>query len=188
MPAREELPSTLERSSKKAQETWIKTHDSAVESYGEGERAHRTAVASLKHSFEKVGDHWEEKESKGPSDAQAARSTDEGSQQSRPTAGGVDANASKKHLQEVARRLDISGRSKMDKDELVEAIGKANDRETRKSREKDKKRSGFRRASLVPRQPVRTPVLLHLGLVDVALPAQQGVPDSALNAPRGGPV
>ena len=61
-----DLPSTLERSSRKAQETWLATHDSAVEEYGEGERAHRTAFASLKHSFEKVGDHWEEKDHKGP--------------------------------------------------------------------------------------------------------------------------
>jgi pyrrolidone-carboxylate peptidase len=35
MPAREELPSTLRRSPKKAQETWSKAHDSAVETYGE---------------------------------------------------------------------------------------------------------------------------------------------------------
>src|SRR5215211_5628897 len=93
-----QIPDTIERSPKKAERTWKKAHDSAVESYGEGERAHRTAFASLKHSFEKVGDHWEEKDSKGPSDDQAARSTDEGSQKSRPTAGGVDANASKEHL------------------------------------------------------------------------------------------
>ena len=46
---REELPSTLERSEPHAQEIWAKTHDSAVESYGEGERAHRTAFAALKH-------------------------------------------------------------------------------------------------------------------------------------------
>ncbi|NHC47338.1 ChaB family protein [Motilibacter aurantiacus] len=136
MPAREELPSTLERSSRKAQDTWLKTHDSAVETYGEGERAHRTAFASLKHSFEKVGDHWEEKESKGPSDDQAARSVQQGSRESRGTAGGVDANASKRHLMDVARRLEISGRSTMTKDELVEAIGKANDRETRQARER----------------------------------------------------
>src|SRR3954454_20788326 len=54
---REELPGTLKRSPKKAQRTWIEAHDSAVESYGEGERAHRTAFAAVKHSFEKVGDH-----------------------------------------------------------------------------------------------------------------------------------
>jgi hypothetical protein len=55
MPGREELPSTLKRSPGKAQETWIQTHDSAVGEYGEGERAHRTAFASVKRSFEKVG-------------------------------------------------------------------------------------------------------------------------------------
>jgi cation transport regulator ChaB len=135
MPAKEELPSTLQRSPKKAQETWSKTHDSAVESYGEGERAHRTAFSSLKHSFEKVGDHWEEKDEKGPSDAQAARSTPS-SRDSRPTAGGVDANASKAHLMDVAKRLDVRGRSKMTKDELVEAIGKANNRESARARRK----------------------------------------------------
>src|SRR3954470_15666865 len=73
MPARDEIPGTLKRSPKKAQETWVKTHDSAVEEYGEGERAHRTAFASLKHSFQKVDDHWEPKKKKGPSDPQAAK-------------------------------------------------------------------------------------------------------------------
>ena len=134
MPARKEMPSTLRRSPKKAQETWAKTHDSAVESYGEGERAHRTAFSSLKHSFEKVGDHWEPKKGKGPSDAQAARSRN-----AKPTrtAGGVDANASKQHLLDVAKRLDIRGRSRMTKAELVDAIQKANDRSSRKAREKN---------------------------------------------------
>src|SRR3954469_15529294 len=131
MPAREELPDTLRRSPKKAQETWIKTHDAAVEEYGEGERAHRTAFASLKHSFEKVGDHWEPKAKKGPSDAQAARSRN---QRPTRTAGGVDANASKAHLMDVARRLEIRGRSSMTKGELVDAIEKANNRSTRKAR------------------------------------------------------
>jgi cation transport regulator ChaB len=133
-----DLPSTLERSPKKAQETWQKTHDSAVEEYGEGERAHRTAFASLKHSFEKVGDHWEEKDSKGPSDAQAARrgadarrSSDRGD-----TAGGVNANASKKHLYDIAQRLDVRGRSRMTKDQLVDAIQHANNRATAKARQK----------------------------------------------------
>ncbi|TWJ30149.1 ChaB protein [Micromonospora sagamiensis] len=72
MPGREVLPSTVRRSPEKAQRTWAKTHDSAVETYGEGERAHRTAFAALKHEFEKVGDHWEPKGRKGPSDRQAA--------------------------------------------------------------------------------------------------------------------
>ena len=72
MPAKKDMPSTLRRSPEKAQETWAKTHDSAVQTYGEGERAHRTAFSALKHSYEKVGDHWEPKEQRGPSDAQAA--------------------------------------------------------------------------------------------------------------------
>jgi hypothetical protein len=126
-----DIPSTILRSDKKAQETWAKAHDSAVESYGEGERAHRTAFSALKHTHEKVGDHWEPKEEYGPSDDQAARGNRESDL---PSAGGVDVNASKKHLQDVARRLDVKGRSKMDKDELVDAIRKANDRATAKAR------------------------------------------------------
>jgi cation transport regulator ChaB len=133
MPAEEELPSTLQRSPKKAQDTWKATHDSAVEEYGEGERAHRTAFASLKHSFEKVGDHWEAKDHKGPSDEQAQKSG-AAARRGGETAGGVDANATKKHLLEVAKRLEVRGRSSMDKAELVDAIQKANDRETRRAR------------------------------------------------------
>jgi hypothetical protein len=133
MPAKKDMPSTLQRSPKKAQETWGKTHDSAVEQYGEGERAHRTAFDSLKHSFEKVGDHWEPKAEKGPSDDQAAKSGPAARRGTTPTAGGVDANASKRHLMELARRLDVPGRSTMSKRELVEALQKANARETRKA-------------------------------------------------------
>ncbi|WP_329790874.1 ChaB family protein [Lentzea sp. DG1S-22] len=130
MPGRQELPSTVARSSEKAQRTWIKAHDSAVESYGEGERAHRTAFSALKHGFEKVGDHWEAKQEKGPSDPQAERGTPAAGE----TAGGVDANASKEHLYDIATRLEIEGRSRMTKDELVDAIQKANDRETARAR------------------------------------------------------
>jgi cation transport regulator ChaB len=130
MPAREELPSTIERSDKHAQALWSKTHDSAVESYGEGERAHRTAFAALKHEYEKVGDHWERKAEKGPSDEKAEGSVGSPGK----TAGGVDANATKDHLMDIAKRLDISGRSSMKKDELVEAIQKENDRRTRHAR------------------------------------------------------
>ncbi|MFZ5871691.1 MAG: ChaB family protein [Actinomycetota bacterium] len=125
-----ELPSTLKRSPEKAQRTFAKAHDAAAEQYGEGERAHRVAYSALKHSYEKVGDHWEAKGSKGPSDEQAKG----GRGTKRKTAGGVDANASKKHLYEVAKKLDVPGRSSMSKSELVDAIRKANDRETRKSR------------------------------------------------------
>lgn len=126
-PKQEELPSTLQRSDAKAQRTFAKTHDSAAEQYGDGRRAHQTAFAALKHGYEKVGDHWEPKEHPGPSDSRAA----EGRESSAPSAGGVDANASKKHLVDLARRLHIRRRSRMTKAELVEALQKANDRETR---------------------------------------------------------
>jgi cation transport regulator ChaB len=128
-----ELPSTLKRSPAKAQRTFAKAHDSAAEEYGEGRRAHQTAYSALKHSFEKVGDHWEPKESKGPSDQQAAKGG-AGSSRQYPTAEGVDANASKTHLLGIARRLEIRGRSSMNKDELVDAIKKANRRKSAASR------------------------------------------------------
>lgn len=130
MPARDEMPSTLRRSPEEARRTWAKAHDAAVETYGEGERAHRTAYATLKRTFEKVGDHWEPKSKRGPSDDQAKRGTPSQGE----TAEGVDANASKKHLYEVATRLGVRGRSKMDKNELVDAIKKANRRATAKAR------------------------------------------------------
>lgn len=133
MPAREQVPGTVRRSDDKAVRTWEKTYDSALDTYDDdGARARRTAFAALKHTHEKVGDHWEPKEEYGPSDEQAARG---GADSDLPTAGGVDANASKKHLMDLARRLEIPGRSTMTKDELVEALDKASRRETRKARE-----------------------------------------------------
>ena len=130
---KEELPSTLQRSDQKAQDTFAKTYDSALESYDQDEqRAARAAYASLKHSYEKVGDHWEPKEKRGPSDKRA----EQGIRSSEPTAGGVDANASKEHLYKLAKELDVKGRSKMDKDQLVAALQKANDTATRKARSK----------------------------------------------------
>jgi cation transport regulator ChaB len=133
MPGREDLPSTLVRSPRKAQDTWLAALNSAIETYGEGERARRTAFSALKHSFEKVGDRWERKEGgkRGPSDEQAARSTRDSET---GTAGGVDTNATKKHLYELARKLDIPGRSGMSKQELAEALRKANNRATAKAR------------------------------------------------------
>ena len=123
---RDRLPSTLARSPKKAQETYIHTLESAEQTHGDGEAAHRIALSALKHSFEKVGDHWEAKKSKGPSDRQAARSGAAARRSRSSTAGGVDANASKAHLMDVARKLDVPGRSKMTKPELVDAIDRAN--------------------------------------------------------------
>ncbi|MDT5320659.1 MAG: hypothetical protein QOJ56_4950 [Mycobacterium sp.] len=124
-PKKNELPSTLQRSGAKAQRTFAKAHDAGAEQYGSEERAHRVAYAALKHSFEKVGDRWERKRRKGPSDARAERG---GLHNPIPSAEGVDANASKRHLLDVARRLDVRGRSTMDKSELVDAIKKHNRR------------------------------------------------------------
>ena len=127
-----ELPSTLQRSDDKAQQTFAKAHDSAASEYGDEKRANQGAWAAVKHAFEKVGDHWEKKAGgrKGPSDAQAAG----GRKTNRETKGGVDANATKEHLMDVAKRLDVFGRSKMSKDELVDAIQKANDKATAEAR------------------------------------------------------
>ena len=129
-PRKSELPSTVARSGKKARRTFAKAHDSAAEQYGGGRRAMQTAYAALKHTHEKVGDHWEKKDSPGPSDARAQG----GMGTDRPTAGGVDAKASKKHLYQVAKRLDIRGRSNMSKSELVAAIQKANRKATAEAR------------------------------------------------------
>lgn len=125
-PKKSELPDTLKRSPKKAQRQFAKTHDSAAEQYGEGERAHRTAYASLKHNFEKVGDHWEPKDEAGPSDPRSKKTTKEKQQGKGETFGGVDFQGStKKELYDRAKKLDISGRSKMSKKELARAISRA---------------------------------------------------------------
>ncbi|MFI5908974.1 ChaB family protein [Dactylosporangium sp. NPDC051541] len=134
-PRDSDLPSTLQRSDKHAQATWQKTHDSAAEQYGDGERAHRTAFSALKHTYEKVGDHWEPKDEAGPSDAQSAQRGAAARNRPKETAEGVDANASKQHLLDLARRLEIRGRSRMTKAELVEALMKANRRETARARD-----------------------------------------------------
>ncbi|HEY6793430.1 MAG TPA: ChaB family protein [Kineosporiaceae bacterium] len=125
-----ELPSTLQRSDEKAQRTFAEAHACSAAEYGDEQRAHRVAFAALKHTHEKVGDHWEPKPENGPSDKQA-----EGGRDTRAkTAGGVNANASKAHLRDVARRLEIAGRSSMTKDQLVTAIQKENDRRSAQSR------------------------------------------------------
>ena len=72
MPGVKSMPKTIQRSPKKAQETYEKVLENAEEEYGEGERAHRTAFAALKNSYEKVGDRWVAKDEKGPSDPRSA--------------------------------------------------------------------------------------------------------------------
>ena len=125
MPARDVMPSTIKRSPPKAQRTWAKTHDNAVREYGEGERAHRTAYAALKHSYEKVGDRWRPKREKGPSDPRSKKTTAQKRRGDGETYGGVDAEGNTKaELYERARKLGIEGRSKMSKPELARAIAK----------------------------------------------------------------
>ena len=135
MPSKkEDLPSTLERSPKKVQRTYEKALDSAHESYDSEQRAHRTAWSAVKHVAEKKGDHWEPKDRKGPSDAQAAKGGRAARESSTETRGGVDASKSKQELYEDAKRAGIEGRSSMSKDQLAKALQKHNDRETAKAR------------------------------------------------------
>ena len=131
---REDVPSTIARSDDKAVRTYKKTLESAEDSYGDGERAHRAAYGALKHTYEKVGDHWEPKEQAGPSDAQAEHTAPDALERPKETADGVDTNASKAHLVEVAKKLGVTGATRKRKDELVDEIRKANARATRQAR------------------------------------------------------
>jgi cation transport regulator ChaB len=120
--AKEKLPRTLQRSPAKAQRTYKKALDAAHEEYGSEERAHRTAFAAVKHSFEKVGDHWEPKQRKGPSDSRAKSG---GRNPRGKSAGGVDVEGhTRDELLERARKLGITGRSRMNKTELGQAIAR----------------------------------------------------------------
>ena len=122
--SREDLPGTLQRSPAKARRLYERVLDNAHEEYGEEQRAHQTAYAALKHSFEKVGDHWEPKDHKGPSDERSMRPRGQGGQ----TAGGVDVEGhTKDELYERAKQLDVEGRSKMTKMELAQAIARKQD-------------------------------------------------------------
>jgi cation transport regulator ChaB len=123
---KEDLPSTLKRSPAKARRTYAKALDNAHKEYkGDEERAHRVAFSALKHSFKKVGDHWEPKSKKGPSDPQAAKSGAAARRSRTPTAGGKDVGTTKQELMEEARKRDIPGRSRMSKDQLLRALRRA---------------------------------------------------------------
>lgn len=131
MPAKkskEDLPGTLQRSPKKAQDIYADTLAAAHETYdGDEARAHQTAFASLKHSFEKVGDHWVAKNHLGPSDPGAV-GRPRGSRRTIKTYGGVDVvGHTKAELYERAASLGVAGRSRMTKNELAEAIARKQD-------------------------------------------------------------
>ncbi len=122
---KEDLPGTLKRSPDKVQRTYQKTLDSAHEQYDSEERAHRTAFSAVKHIAEKRGDHWELKEHYGPSDEQAAQGGAQARENPKKTHGGVDAvGNSKQELYERAKDLGVTGRSKMSKGELADAIAR----------------------------------------------------------------
>ena len=122
---KEDLPGTLKRSPKKAQRTYAKTLDSAEEQYDSEARAHQTAWSAVKHSFEKKGDHWEEKDEKGPSDPQAKQRGAAARNRPKQTAGGVDVEGNtKEELYERAKKAGVKGRSNMSKTELADAIAR----------------------------------------------------------------
>ena len=75
------------------------------------------------------------------SDSQDAKSGPAALQSQTKTAGGVDAYATKAHLLNVAKRLEVKGRSKMTKAQLVEAVDKANRGASALSLRKDRRRS-----------------------------------------------
>jgi cation transport regulator ChaB len=129
------LPSTLERSPKKAQDTYEATLESAERTYrGDEERAHRVAWASVKHSFEKSGNHWEPKDQRGPSDPRAEQG---GPQATGPSYGGVDVEGrTKRELFDEAERRGVHITTHMRKAEIAEALERANDRETRSARKR----------------------------------------------------
>ncbi|MDP9384362.1 MAG: ChaB family protein [Actinomycetota bacterium] len=121
----EDLPGTLKRSPAKARRTYAATLESAEETYDDTARAHRTAWAAVKHSYEKVGDHWEPKDERGPSDPQAARGGRAAADDPRETFGGVNVNGNTKaELYERAKAAGIPNRSTMTKEELARAIAR----------------------------------------------------------------
>jgi hypothetical protein len=128
MPADESLPGTLKRSPKKAQETWLKTHDSAAEQYGDGAQAHRTAFKQLKRGWEKVDDHWERKDEPGPSDPRSKQRGAAARDGRGEALGGVDLYGhTKAELYARAKRLGVTGRGAMTKLELARAIDRKQD-------------------------------------------------------------
>ena len=118
-PQSDSLPGTLERSPKKVQRTYSETLASAEAEYGDEARAHRTAWASVKNVAEKRGDHWEEKESTGPSDPRSTGSTEDKLAGKGETFGGVDViGNTRDQLVERAKKAGIRGYSRMTKAEL----------------------------------------------------------------------
>lgn len=120
---REDLPSTLRRSPAKVQRTYEKTLDSAHEEYGDEQRAHRTAWGAVKNVAEKKGDHWEQKDSTGPSDPHSKEPQGRKQRGEGESFGGVDVEGNTRaELAERAKKAGVTGYSKMTKAELGHAL------------------------------------------------------------------
>mgnify|MGYP006353916655 CR=1 FL=1 len=121
---------------RKAQDTWSERTTAPSRRTGRASGPTAPPSTALKHSFEKAGNRWEPKDRKGPSNPQAARGGRSTRRSCAPTYGGVDvAGRTKDELLDLARRLDVPGRSSMTKDELGKAIARAIDRATAKARD-----------------------------------------------------
>ena len=131
-PKQDELPSTLQRSPKKAQRTFTKAYDAAADQYGSRSGPTRWRGRRSSTPTRRSATTGRRRSSMGPSDEQAER----GRNTNPKTKGGVDANATKTHLLKVAQSLGVSGRSTMKKKELVDAIQKANNKKTAAARKK----------------------------------------------------
>ncbi|SDP45853.1 ChaB protein [Nakamurella panacisegetis] len=121
MPTEEpEIPGTVERSAPKVRRTYVETLSNAEQQYaGDEERAHRTAWSSVKHVAEKVGDHWQLKDRKGPSDERSKKPTAAKRRGEGATFGGIDVEGNTRaQLLERAKRAGIKGISRMTKAEL----------------------------------------------------------------------
>jgi ChaB len=85
-----ELPGTLQRSCREAQQTFLRALDDAIRAHGAGDQAHRIAYLALKQKFEKRGDHWIAKDNHsdcgggGKADQLAAHRNSSGQQIQRP--------------------------------------------------------------------------------------------------------
>lgn len=124
------LPSTLERSPKHAQDTYEKTLEQAEHEYTNDASAHQVAWGAVKHSFEKVGDHWEKKANPGSSDP---RSESGGAHPKGESYGGVDVNGhSRDELMKRAHSLGLDIGRHATKADLAEAIDHENRRLTHK--------------------------------------------------------